>query len=117
MARSRRASVRPTEGKERSTRRRGTTPEEAPPARGTIALRIAQDMGLLAGPKGMHVNAKVPPQLFEAAARRIGTTSPAAVISAALASLATEDAVGPWLAGHWGTLSDLAQEVLDQIER
>lgn len=84
--------------------------------KGHVALRIADGMGLLAGPKTKHLNAKVPPALFDAAAKRVGTTSPAAVISAALAALATEDDVGPWLARNWGILADLPPEVLEQIE-
>lgn len=84
--------------------------------RGTVALRIAEDMGLLKGPKAKHVNAKVSPLLFQAAAKRIGTTSPAAVINAALAALATEDELGPWLASRWGVLGDLDRQVLDQID-
>jgi hypothetical protein len=82
----------------------------------TVGLRIADGMGLLAGPKTKHFNAKVSPKLFEAAARRIGTTSPAAVINAALASLATEDELGPWLAENWGRLADTPPELLDQID-
>ena len=81
-----------------------------------IALRIAETMGLLAGPKSKHCNAKVPPALFAAAAKRIGTQSPAAVISAALASLATEDDLGPWLASQWGALADVDPEVLALID-
>jgi hypothetical protein len=73
-------------------------------------------MGLLAGPKTKHFNAKVSPKLFEAAAKRIGTSSPAAVINAALASLATEDEVGPWLARNWGVLADTPPELLEQID-
>ena len=80
------------------------------------ALRIAEDMGLLAGPKTKHCNAKVPPLLFKAAAKRVGTESPAAVINAALASLATEDDFGPWLAKQWGVLSDVDPVLLDQID-
>jgi hypothetical protein len=83
---------------------------------GTVALRIAEGMGLLDGPKAKHFNAKVPPRLFQAAAKRVGTTSPAAVITAALASLATEDELGPWLARNWGTLADTPPELLDQID-
>lgn len=82
----------------------------------TVALRIADGMGLLDGPKTKHFNAKVPPRLFQAAAKRIGTSSPAAVITAALASLATEDELGPWLARNWGTLADTPPELLDQID-
>lgn len=82
----------------------------------TIALQIADGMGLLSGPKTKHFNAKVSPKLFDAAARRIGTTSPAAVINAALASLATEDELGLWLAKNWGILSDTPPELLDQID-
>lgn len=83
---------------------------------GTVALRIAKGMGLLTGPKTKHFNAKVTPKLFEAAARRIGSTSPAAVINAALASLATEDELGPWLAQNWGALSETDAGLLDQID-
>ena len=82
----------------------------------TVALRVAEDMGLLSGPKTKHFNAKVSPGLFQAAAKRVGTTSPAAVINAALASLATEDEVGPWLARNWGTLADTPAELLEQID-
>jgi hypothetical protein len=87
-----------------------------PKVRGTVALRIAENMGLLSGPKSMHFNAKVQPALFQAAAKRLGTTSPAAVINAALASLATEDQLGPWLANHWGDLADAPPELLAQID-
>lgn len=83
---------------------------------GTAALRIAGGMGLLDGPKAKHVNAKVSPKLFQAAAEKVGTTSPAAVIEAALASLATEDELGRWLASRWGTLADVDPELLDQME-
>jgi hypothetical protein len=81
-----------------------------------IALRIAASMGLLAGPKTKHFNVKVSPKLFAAAAQRVGTTSPAAVINAALAALATEDELGPWLAKNWGVLADTPPELLDQID-
>lgn len=88
----------------------------AGPDRDVSALRIAAAMGLLDGPKTRHFNAKVSPKLFDAAAKRIGTTSPAAVINAALAALATEDDLGPWLARNWGVLADTAPELLDQID-
>ena len=82
----------------------------------TQGLRIADAMGLLEGPKTKHFNAKVSPRLFQAAAKRLGTTSPSAVVNAALASLATEDELGPWLARNWGVLADTPAEVLDQID-
>lgn len=82
----------------------------------TVAMRMAEDMGLLTGPKTKHFNAKVSPQLFQAAAKRVGTSSPAVVINAALASLATEDELGPWLASRWGVLADMDPELLDQID-
>jgi hypothetical protein len=97
-------------------RRRTTTKAKVGVEKGTVALRIAAAMGLLAGPKTKHFNAKVSPRLFQAAAKRIGTTSPAAVINAALASLATEDELGPWLARNWGVLADAPAELLDQID-
>ena len=80
------------------------------------ALRIAESMGLLTGPKTKHFNAKVTPKLWEAAAKRAGSTSPAAVINAALASLATEDDLGPWLARNWGALAESPSDLLDQID-
>ena len=93
-----------------------STKKAAPASRGAaVALRIAENMGLLAGPKTKHFNAKVPPRLFAAAAKRVGTTSPAAVITAALASLATEDELGPWLARNWGVLADVDPEILDEL--
>lgn len=82
----------------------------------TQGLRIAAAMGLLEGPKTKHFNAKVSPKLFQAAAKRLGTASPSAVINAALASLATEDELGPWLVRNWGALADTPAEVLDQID-
>jgi hypothetical protein len=97
-------------------RRRMTTKAKVGAEKGTVALRIAEAMGLLAGRKTKHFNAKVSPRLFQAAAKRIGTTSPAAVINAALASLATEDELGPWLARNWGVLTDAPAELLDQID-
>lgn len=93
-------------------------PDEATSGAGrsTLALRIAASMGLLTGPKTKHFNAKVSPKLFQAAAKQAGTTSPAAVITAALAALATEDELGPWLAKNWGVLADTPPELLDQID-
>ncbi len=88
----------------------------ASPNQRVAALRIAESMGLLAGLKTKHCNTKVPPRLFEAAAKRIGTTSPCAVITAALPSLATEDELGPWLARHWGELAGMDPRLLDQID-
>jgi hypothetical protein len=86
------------------------------PATTTTALRIAAAMGWLDGPKTKHCNAKVNPALFDAAAKRAGTSSPAIVINAALAALATEDEAGPWLARNWGILADVPKELLDAID-
>ncbi len=102
-----------------STRRRvaGRTTESTKGRnKTTVALRIAEEMGLLTGPKTKHFNAKVTPLLFQAAAKRIGSTSPAVVVSAALAALATEDELGKWLARRWGSLADADTELLDQID-
>jgi hypothetical protein len=81
-----------------------------------LALSVAKDRGLLDGPKTRHFNAKVPPRLFDAAAKRLGTTSPAVVIEAALATLATQDDLGPWLARNMGALSDLDPALLAQLD-
>lgn len=82
-----------------------------------LALHIADQLGLTAGRKTTHLNAKVPPRLFAAAARRAGGTSPAVVITAALAALATESELGPWLAKRWGTLADIDPDLLAQLDR
>ena len=82
----------------------------------TLSLRMAAAAGLTAGVKSKHLNAKVAPALFEAAARRAGSQSPAAVVEAALAALATQDDLGPWLASQWGALADVDPEVLAAIE-
>ncbi len=82
----------------------------------SLALRMASAAGLTGEPKTKHVNAKVQPALFAAAAQRIGSTSPAVVIEAALAALATQDDLGPWLARQWGALPDIDAELLAQIE-
>lgn len=97
-------------------------PELIRPRRGrsgtkdSLALRMASAAGLTSQPKTKHVNAKVQPALFDAAARRVGSTSPAIVIEAALAALATQDELGPWLAEQWGVLADVDPELLGQIE-
>ena len=91
-------------------------PAGSEPTGDTAALRMARSMGLLDGPKAKHVNAKVPPRLFQAAADKVGTTSPAMVISAALASLATEDELGRWLVSRWGVLADVDPTLLDQVD-
>ena len=59
---------------------------------------MASAAGLTNQAKTKRLSAKVQPALFEAAARRVGTTSPMIVIEAALAALATQDDLGPWLA-------------------
>jgi hypothetical protein len=82
----------------------------------TLALRIARNQGLLDGPKIKHFNAKVPPRLFDAAAKRLGTNSPAVVIQAALAVLATQDDLGTWLARNLGVLADLDPALLAQLD-
>jgi hypothetical protein len=82
----------------------------------TPALRMAAAAGLTAEAKTRHLNAKVQPALFEAAARRVGSRSPAVVIEAALAALATQDDLGPWLARSWGILADVDPEILETVE-
>jgi hypothetical protein len=77
---------------------------------------MAAAAGLIDGAKTKHLNAKVAPALFEAAARRAGSHSPAAVIEAGLAALATQDDLGPWLARQWGVLADVDPEILDAID-
>ncbi len=78
-------------------------------------LRLAAKAGLTQGKKTKHINAKVTPALFAAAALRVGSDSPAKVVEAALASLATRDGLGPWLASQWGVLADIDPEILEQL--
>ena len=79
-------------------------------------MRMAAAAGLTVGAKTKHLNAKVPPGLFEAAARRAGSQSPSVVIEAALAALATQDDLGPWLTTQWGSLSDVDPRLLDELD-
>jgi hypothetical protein len=81
-----------------------------------LAVQMAAAAGLLRKPKTKHINAKVQPDLFEAASKRAGSLSPAVVIEAALAALATQDDLGPWLAANWGSLSDVDPALLDELK-
>ena len=80
-----------------------------------LPVRMASAAGLIDQPKTKHINAKVQPGLFEAASKRAGSTSPAVVIEAALAALATQDDLCPWLASNWGSLSDVDPAVLEEL--
>lgn len=91
-------------------------PRRASAQGSTLSVRMADAAGLIAEPKTRHLNAKVQPALFEAAARRVGSQSPAVVIEAALAALATQDDLGPWLAAQWGALADADPDLLGQID-
>lgn len=85
------------------------------PGKMLVAVQMASAAGLLEQPKTKHINAKVQPGLFEAASKRAGSSSPAVVIEAALAALATQDDLGPWLASNWGSLADVDPSVLDEL--
>lgn len=80
-----------------------------------LPIRMASAAGLIGQPKTKHINAKVQPGLFEAASKRAGSSSPAVVIEAALAALATQDDLGPWLASNWGSLRDLDPALLEEL--
>jgi hypothetical protein len=95
---------------------RSKRPRRHAAAAPNLSLAMADAAGLIDQPKTKHVNAKVQPDLFAAAARRVGTQSPAAVIEAGLAALATQDDLGPWLARQWGSLADVDPELLAQID-
>ena len=82
----------------------------------SLALRMASAAGLTTQAKTKELSVKVQPGLFEAAARRVGSRSPAIVIEAALAALATQDGLGPWLAEQWGVLADVDPELLAQFD-
>ena len=74
-----------------------------------LSLRLAGDTGLLQGPL-RHINAKVPAALLRRAAERAGTAAITAVITQALAGLATRDELGPFLARQAGALAELSPE-------
>jgi hypothetical protein len=80
-----------------------------------VAVEMASAAGLFDQPKTKHINARVQPGLFDAASKRAGSSSPAVVIEAALAALATQDDLGPWLASNWGSLADVDPAVLDEL--
>jgi hypothetical protein len=80
-----------------------------------LPIKMASAAGLIGQPKTKHINAKVQPRLFEAASKRAGSTSPAVVIEAALAALATQDDLGPWLAANWGSLGDIDPALLEEL--
>lgn len=101
------AGAAPTRKERRTRSRVGPDP---------LPLRMAAAAGLTAGAKTKHLNAKVAPALFEAAAKRAGSHSPAAVVEAALAALATQDDLGPWLAEQWGSLVDVDPALLAEID-
>ena len=85
------------------------------PLAGLLPFQRAAAAGLVEGRKTKHINAKVTPALFEAAAKRIGSDSPAKVVEAALVVLATQDGLGPWLANNWGSLADVDAEILEDL--
>ena len=91
-----------------------TTPPE-PATASLLPLRLAAKAGLTQGKKTKHLNAKVTPALFAAAAKKAGSESPAKVVEAALAALATRDGLGPWLASQRGSLADIDPEILEEI--
>lgn len=77
---------------------------------------MAAAAGLTAGAKTKHLDAEVAAALFEAAARRAGSHSPAVVVEAALAALATQDDLGPWLTAQRGSLADADPELLAETD-
>jgi hypothetical protein len=87
----------------------------APPSASLLPLRLAAEAGLTQGRKTKHINAKVTPALFAAAAKKAGSESPAKVVEAALAALATRDGLGPWLAKQRGVLEDIDPEILEEL--
>lgn len=80
-----------------------------------LPIQMASAAGLIGQPKTKHINAKVQPGLFEAASKRAGSSSPAVVIEAALAALATQDDLGPWLAANWGSLSNVDPALFEEL--
>ena len=80
-----------------------------------LPIQMASAAGLIKQPKTKHINAKVQPGLFAAASKRAGSSSPAVVIEAALAALATQDDLGPWLASNWGSLADIDPALLEDL--
>jgi len=88
---------------------------KSPTPKMLLPIRMASAAGLIGQPKTKHINAKVQPRLFEAASKRAGSSSPAVVIEAALAALAMQDDLGPWLAANWASLSDIDPALLEEL--
>ena len=82
----------------------------------SLTLSMASAAGLTSQAKTKHLNVKVQRALFEAAARGVSSRSPGIVIEAALAALATQDDLGPWLAEQWGVLAHVDPELLNQLD-
>jgi hypothetical protein len=92
------------------------------------ALETAERRGLLTCPATKRVTVTIPAALFDAAAEQLGTTSPTAVIEAALAGVAAlapeppkpdeppRETLNQWLAAHLGVLADMDPEFLKQLE-
>ena len=87
----------------------------AEPLAGLLPFERAAAADLIGGKKTKHINAKVTPALFAAAAKKAGSESPARVVEAALAALAARDGLGPWLASQWGSLADVDPEILEEL--
>ena len=99
----------------RAATKEGDRPRRIRDRGSSIALPM-RAAGLTSEARTLHLTAKVQPALFEAAARRVGSRSPTIVIEAALAALAAQDDLGPWLAEQWGVLADLDPEILAAME-
>ncbi|MFN3725258.1 MAG: hypothetical protein ACK4SZ_03020 [Allosphingosinicella sp.] len=80
------------------------------------SLPTASTAGRRNQPESKRLNVLIQSALFDAAARRVGSTSPTIVIEAALAALASQNQLGPWLAENWGVLSDADPELLDELD-
>jgi len=93
-------STNPTKGKPAKSRSLG----KRTPTAIVEALALAEEQGLLAGPRTLVVRARMPAALVKAAKRRTGIASDSKLLEAALANVANVDDYMDWLISRSGTI-------------
>ncbi len=68
------------------------------------ALSIAEERGLLTGPKTLVLRSRLSPALVAEAKRKSGITSDSQLLEAALANIAVQDDYWEWLSSRRGSI-------------
>jgi len=93
----------PLKSRTRSNGRSPETNSTLAAVRGSLSL--AEEKGLLDGPRTLVVRARMPAELVEEAKRKTGITSDSRLLEAALANIAFADDYMEWLSSQRGTVS------------